>query len=122
MAGVARYLATAGAVMALGWSTAASAWTGQVVWETFTRTGPGQQYAVIDELLRGTTVEVVSCGDQYCLVRYERSGGYVDRASVQPLDLAGAAAPVTPAPAQRACFDSRRAGYGGGDIDRYCPR
>ncbi len=116
-AGAARTVAILIAVACAGPAVAA---TGVVDWPTFFRTGPGKHFVVLQELARGTVVEVQSCADQWCLVQVGRVAGYVEQANL------GQQAPpsVFPAPAsgEPGCFDSRRAGYGRGEVLRYCPQ
>lgn len=110
----------AAVLMMVAWAGSASAWTGVVDWPTFFRTGPGKQFVVLQELARGSTMEVRSCADQWCLVQIDRVVGYVDQANI------GQQAPpsllMAPAPNAAGCFDSRRAGYQDGETFQYCPR
>ena len=106
--------------LVFAWADAASADTGLVTWPTFFRTGPGNHFVVLEELARGTAVEVRSCANRWCQVQIGRAMGYVDQANL------GQQAPPsmfpTPGPQQARCFDSRRAGYKNGDVFLYCPR
>lgn len=108
---------------ALLWVPPASASEAAVTWPTFFRLGPGKQYRVVEELARGTVLDVVSCTDQWCQVGRGRTVGYVDRAALEPPPWqAGTAAAPPGAPTGQACFESRRAGYGEGERFLYCPR
>jgi len=117
--------ATSLAVMLMGaaWAGPATASPGVIDWPTYFRTGPSKHFVVLQELARGTVVDVQSCADQWCLVQVGRVAGYVDQANL------GQQAPPSayPAPAANAtgCFDSRRAGeapYRRDEVFRYCPR
>ena len=112
--------AAAVALMMVAWAGPAAAWTGVVDWPTFFRTGPGKHFVVIQELARGSAVEVQSCSNHWCLVQIGRVAGYVDQFNLNPQ----APPSVFAAPAAHAegCFDSRRAGYQDGEMFRYCPR
>ena len=107
-------------LVAFGSTGPALADTGVVTWPTFFRTGPGNHFVVLEELARGKAVEVRSCADQWCQVRVGRVVGYVDQANL------GQQAPPSSfppsGPLQAGCFDSRRAGYQGGEVLLYCPR
>ena len=63
-------------------SASAQAAAGRVDWPTFFRVGPSRHYLVVDELFRGTILDVKSCTDQWCQVQYGRVIGYVERAAL----------------------------------------
>ena len=89
----------------------------QVEWPTFFRAGPSRHNQVVAELSRGTLVDVRSCDDQWCLVQYGRTLGYVERGM-----LNANASPTQHASPSSYCFDSVRSGYGKGEDFRFCPR
>ena len=89
----------------------------RVDWPTFFRVGPSQRYQVVDEILRGTVVDVRSCTEAWCLVQYGRTLGYVRRAALNATDF-----PSSGAPPGTDCFESTRAGYGKGQVERFCRR
>lgn len=95
-----------------GWAADA-----RVDWPTFFRVGPSQHHQVVNELLRGTMVDVRSCTEAWCLVQYGRALGYVSRAALNAVDF-----PASGAPPASDCFESTRAGYGRGQVLRYCRR
>ena len=109
------------AVLALtAWCGPALAWTAEVSWPTFYRAGPDKQYAVLEELSRGSMLEVLSCENDWCRVRNGRTLGFVERSAL----LTPSALPGKPAvpPVTTGCFVSRQAGYGSGEQFRYCSR
>ncbi len=99
--------------------TPARAWAGVTAWPTFLRTGPGSRFVVIDELLRGTRMDVQSCSDTWCTVQVGRVVGYVAQTDI---GRDGATTVFVPPATAVGCFDSRRAGYRAGEVFRYCPR
>ncbi len=109
-----------GLAAVLAWSGPALAWTGEVSWPTFFRSGPDRRYVVLDEMERGQTVEVVSCDGDWCRVIAGKSLGYVEKSAL----IVPSAAPRKPGEqtADPACFDSNQAGYKKGENFRYCPR
>ena len=115
-----RWFCGAAALALVGWCGPAFAWTGEVSWPTFYRAGPDKQYAVLEELSRGVTLEVLSCENDWCQVRNGRTLGFVERAAL----LAPGAMPEKPVvpPASAACFESRQTGYRAGELFRYCSR
>ncbi len=38
---------------------------GRVGWPTYFRTGPGDRYCVLEELLRGTSLDVKECAGEW---------------------------------------------------------
>lgn len=103
----------AGAVL-MTLTAPALAATGQVAWPTFFRAGPGRDRAVLEELQRGTLVDVQSCDGAWCAVRNGDVLGYVERSTLLDGALPG---PMRPS---GDCFDAKRSGYAGGELFRYC--
>ncbi len=68
--------ALAGVPTLVGSATAAPART---VWSTYMRAGPGDTYAVIDEVEHDETVDIRDCRGKWCQVQYGRAIGYIDR-------------------------------------------
>ncbi len=93
----------------------------QIRWPTYMHAGPGQQYAVIDELSRDETLRVQGCAAGWCRVMVGDAVGYVEAEAV-----ASAATPpeaARPQPATReGCFLTLQQGYPRGDATRFCPR
>ena len=98
-------------------SSPVRAWTGEVAWPTFLRTGPGQRFTVSDELLRGARVEVGDCDVQWCRVQLDRTTGFMDRTALAARD-----ATPPPVAGPEDCFEARRAGRARGEVWRYCVR
>ncbi len=76
---------------------------------------------MLDEVERGVVVEVLSCDDAWCRVQFGGTFGYLEKAVL----IVAGSMPDKPAgqPANEpACFESRRAGYGKGELLRYCPQ
>ena len=99
----------------------------QIAWPTFFRAAPTHDGAELQELDRGTVVDVLNCDGDQCQVQYGRVVGYVDRAMLGPPNTPPASLmpPNTPGAAPDAnpsCVDSRRAGYEGGMEYTYCQR
>lgn len=103
-----------GAIL-LSVATPTVAATGQVNWPTFFRAGPGQDWKVLDELQRGVFLDVQSCDGQWCVVRYGNAVGYVERAALRNGTMI-----EQPARPSSDCFESKRSGYAGGELFRYC--
>ncbi len=99
------------------WAGPSQAAEGVVGWPTYFRTGPGEQYRVVEELQRGTSVNVQECGDGWCRAQLGRALGYVKRAA-----LGAGGVPPSQGAAAAGCFESGRAGYLGLQPFRYCPR
>ena len=104
-----------------GWCCLAQAWTGEVSWPTFYRAGPGRNYTVLEELERGTTLEVMSCNDGWCRVRNGDSVGYTEqewilRPDVMPKKFR--------TPDLKTCVESivTGSGYKGGLAYAFCPQ
>lgn len=104
-----------GSAMLLAMATSGVAATGQVDWPTFFRAGPGRDWMVLDELQRGAFLDVQSCDGQWCAVRYGDKTGYVERMTLHGAKPLGQ--PIRPS---SDCFESRRSGYAGGEMFRYC--
>ena len=104
-----------GTAMLLAMATSGVAATGQVDWPTFFRAGPGRDRVVLDELQRGAFLDVQSCDGQWCAVRYGGKAGYVEQAA-----LHDGTEPGQPMRPSSDCFESRRSGYAGGEMFRYC--
>ena len=99
------------------WAATAVAAPARVDWPTFFRLGPSTHYEVVDELLRGTMVDVRSCTDQWCLVQYGRNAGYVEQWT-----LNSDAFPASATAAGPPCFETVRNGYGKGEVLQVCRR
>lgn len=114
-----RRIQVAAFLLAGAWAVPAAAATCFVQGPSFFRTGPGTRFVVLQELSRGTMVDVQSCAEQWCRVQLGRVTGYVSQVNL------GQQAPPSQFPAQPAdaagCFDARRAGHGEGEVFRYCP-
>ena len=104
-----------GSALLLAMATPGGAATGQVDWPTFFRAGPGRDRVVLDELQRGAFLDVQSCDGQWCAGRYGGKAGYVERAA-----LHDAKPPEQPVRPSSDCFESKRSGYAGGEMFRYC--
>lgn len=90
----------------------------QTSWTTYLRSGPGLQFAVIDEVESRSNVDVVGCRDGWCLVVYGGAEGYLAQSvlpSSTPPNKTG------PSPHPGDCFDAHLKGYpkGGEDV-RFC--
>ena len=105
------------AVAVLCASTPAHAWTGRVTWTTWLRAGPGGQYIVVDEVSGGQTLWVTGCNESWCQTISDGVVSYIQADLISKAD-AETAAPAT----ARGCFNSRVAGYGKGEIYRFCAR
>lgn len=116
----ARWGRVVAALALAGWCGPALAWTGEVAWPTFYRSGPDKQYKVLEELDRGVMLDVLSCQDGWCQVQNGRTLGFVEQSTL----LAPGAVPLKPAnpPASAACFESRSTSYDTGETFRYCSR
>ncbi len=88
----------------------------QAVWSTFLRSGPGPDFAVIDEVEHGQPVIVLGCRDKWCAVQYGRAAGYVD---ANALPGGGLPWPAEGAPTT-ACFAAGQQGYRGLEPTRFC--
>ncbi len=105
----------------LAWCGPALAWTGVVSWPTYDRTGPDRHYEVLNELDRGTTLDVLSCDNGWCHVQLDRTSGYIEQSAIsQPGALT--TVPPTVQTESDGCFDSHETGYGKGETWHYCPR
>jgi len=68
------------AALSLAFS-AASAYAGQITQTTNNlnfRTGPGTQYQKIMTIPAGAQLDIVSCGQRWCVVNFAGTMGYVD--------------------------------------------
>ena len=103
------------------WCGSAQAWTGEISWPTFYRAGPGRNYTVLDELDRGTVLEVLSCKGGWCQVQNEGSIGYTEQEWLLP----PGEMPSKPGiPGPNGCVASiiTGSGYKGGLAYQICPR
>ena len=111
---------TATLAAALAWCGPALAYGGVVSWPTYYRTGPDRHYQVLNELDRGTKLDVLACENGWCHVQTGRDTGYVEQSAISQ------SGPLTDPPTDQvqsdACFDSHEAGYGKGENWHYCPR
>ena len=107
-------------IAALAWSSPARAWTGIVSWPTYDRTGPDKHYRVLNELDRGTTLDVLACENGWCRIQTDRSVGYIEQSAISEPG-AMISLPATQAESD-GCFTSHETGYGKGENWRYCPR
>ena len=101
----------------------ALAWTGEVTWPTYYRTGPGRQYQVLDEVDRGAQVEVLACQGGWCRVERQRFVGWVEQVNISP-PATVPLKPTTPTSTD-GCFETLQKGYGSygeGELWRICPR
>jgi uncharacterized protein YraI len=91
---------------------------GTVMTTTYLRTGPGVQYAALDEVPPQAQVAVQSCAGAWCDVRWGTVHGYIRQESLTMPDLH-----VKPAatPQGAACFSARLNGRpNGADGVRIC--
>ena len=99
----------------------------QLAWPTFFRAAPSHDGLELQELDRGTTVDVLGCQGGQCQVRYGGVVGYVDQAMLGPPNMLPAglmpagvpAAAPNPAPS---CVQARQAGYESGLTYDFCQR
>lgn len=117
-------MAAVGFVASLFIAAPAFAWTGEVAWPTYFRTGPGDRYSYQDEIPSGRSVEVQSCERDWCRIVYDDHVGYVKQEILSPKGaLAAAKKPAAPPQGEAAvCFEATRDGYDKGDRWRYCAR
>ena len=109
-------IACACAVAAL-WTGPAWAVEAQVSWPTYFRTGPGEQFTVVEELLRGRALDLQGCSGDWCQAQLGRVVGYVKRDTINADSF-----PPSKQASKAECFESGRAGYLGPQPFRYCPR
>ncbi len=50
---------------------------GTTVWSGFLRAGPSRHERILDEIQRGTVVEMLACQGGWCLIRTGRARGWV---------------------------------------------
>jgi uncharacterized protein YraI len=91
----------------------------QVAWTTFLRAGPGETYAVTDEIPGGRVVDVAACSGDWCRIVYGRAEGFVraDLVAAPP-----SPPPVTGAAGPPSCFRVRQSNDGRGDVVQFCAR
>ena len=83
-----RVLLTAlGAAALLATASAASAQPGTVYLTTWLRSGPGDQYAVLDEVDPQSQVDVEACGNGWCRVASSRAKGFIKASVLSAPDL-----------------------------------
>ncbi len=70
---------------------------GTVYWTSWLRVGPGDGYAVVDEVAPRSTVEVLGCKDGWCRVTASRATGYLKEAMLSAPDI-HAGPPQAPLP------------------------
>ena len=88
-----RLLPAAASTLLLTASAAAADRPAAIAWSTYLRAGPGETYAVLDELVHDRTVTVAGCDARWCQVSDGVVRGYVDR---DALDLPRLQAPQPP--------------------------
>jgi uncharacterized protein YraI len=114
------------ALAALALPTPGRAEPRETAWTTLVHTGPGEQYAVVDELNPDTPVDVQECANGWCRVIADRAVGYVQADHMQdsngPLTPQGGANPAFGPSSQPApCFEFKQSGYGDkGDLNTVC--
>ena len=96
----------------------ASADPARTQWTAFMRLGPGEQFAVIDEIELDSAVDVRSCAHSWCLVISDRAQGYM------PADVLRRSALTPPAPQSGEqpvpCFRENLEGFRGSEAWRIC--
>lgn len=68
-------------------ASAAVAKSGMVDLTTYLRAGPGQQYAVLDEIEPRRQVEVQSCDNGWCRVIIDKAAGFIEAARLSGPDI-----------------------------------
>ncbi len=116
-----RYGATALAVgLASLFAGPVQAQPGTVYWTSWLRVGPGDGYAVVDEVAPRSTVEVLGCQDGWCRVTAKGATGYLKQAMLSAPDIhAGPPQAAMPGP----CVVVARNGAGQlGEATRICSK
>jgi len=54
----------------------------QLHWSSYLRDGPHDTARVIDEITRGTVIDVGACNRNWCRVKVEGATGYIDRDAI----------------------------------------
>ncbi len=87
---------------------------------TYLRTGPGNQYAVLDEIRPEARVDVDACQDGWCRVKSDEHAGYIEAYVLSAPDIHGA---PPAAPPSGPCITARLNGMPrAGDTVRICDR
>ena len=60
---------------------------GTVYWTTWLRVGPGDGYAVVDEVAPRSQVDVQDCNDRWCKVAYGQASGYIEASMLSAPDI-----------------------------------
>jgi hypothetical protein len=113
----ARRILMAVAVCGLSASAPAEAASQRLAWSTFLRAGPGDRYAVIDEIEHSTPVQVLGCATGWCRIQDGRTTGYIDQ---DALTLARPATGWAPAAAEADCFVAGQVSNRGAAPTRFC--
>jgi hypothetical protein len=114
MAGRTGFLATTLLMATMGFAQAS---TERLAWSTYMRVGPGENYAVIDELQHDTDVDVHQCNDRWCEIVSGQAVGYIDKDALTLPKPPGGNAPVG---GPQGCFTASLYSYGTNGATRFC--
>ena len=95
----------------------------KTTWTGYMYQGPGDHYAVVDEVPEFSTLDVSGCGNGWCHVTFGKRTGYLkseivaqgDLANPGPGKLANPAAALGAAPPKGPCFEANQTGGNGGN-------
>ncbi|MBV9539084.1 MAG: SH3 domain-containing protein [Acidisphaera sp.] len=92
------------------------------VWATYLRDGPADTAHVVDELFRGSVVDVLGCTDRWCHVSLGGTIGYLDKdAFGTPGQRVLTTPQVSIMPSGPDCFMAPQTGYGAPRATLFCP-
>ncbi len=108
-------------IMASGLTTIvpSHALSAEAKWTSYLRAGPGQQFAVLDEIASNDPLTVQTCSGGWCKVLYGRADGYVLEAL---LDRGPPGPASAQPPATHDCFDDVLNGYEGHSHVQFCSK
>ena len=99
---------------------------GQITWTTYLYQGPGTHYSVVGEVPQATNLDVGTCKDGWCEVRYAGRNGFVMSELVAKGDPSKPAPGLLPQPAASIvaqpagpCFEVNQKGGNGGNAMTY---
>ncbi len=93
--------------------------TAMLNWTVYLRAGPGENYAVLDEIEPRSSVEVQNCQGDWCKIQFDGSEGFIKASQIDKPDIhGGAPAGIS----NRDCFVERVNGVGHGERVRLCPK
>jgi hypothetical protein len=112
-----KWTAATAAIVLMATAGFAHAGTERLAWSTYMRAGPGENYAVVDELEHDTDVDVRQCNDRWCEIVSGQVVGYIDRDALTLPKPPGGNAPVG---GPQGCFTASLYSYGTNGVTRFC--